>query len=33
MLHQLINKRDNILRNLDLPSYEVPWLKVPVTNN
>ena len=31
MLYQFINKRDQILRNLDLPSYQVQWLRVPKT--
>ena len=31
MLNQFINKRDQILRNLDLPLYQVPWLRVPKT--
>ena len=31
LLYQFISKRDSILRNLDLPSYEVPWLRVPQT--
>lgn len=31
LLYQFINKRDQILRSLDLPMYEVPWLRVPQT--
>lgn len=30
LLYQLITKRNLILANLDLPTYDVPWLKVPV---
>ena len=33
LLVQFIAKRDQILRNLDLPTYEVPWLRVPQTRN
>jgi len=33
MLYQFINKRDQILRNLDLPTYQVPWLRVPQTDD
>ena len=31
LLSSLLVKRDQILSNLGLPSYEVPWLRVPDT--
>ena len=31
LLTSLLAKRDQILNNLDLPKYEVPWLRVPAS--
>ena len=33
LLSSLLAKRDQILSNLGLPSYEVPWLRVPETTS
>ena len=32
LLSSLLAKRNQILGNLSLPTYEIPWLRVPATS-
>ena len=29
MLYDFIQRKEHVLKNLNLPKYEVPWLRVP----